>query len=90
MSGYRVRLRDFGGLAVPFRGMVAAFGGLTPPVLTLAFTLLFLCTTGAAGQSEYYRHTYFDNSITLDFYFYSAGSAEAPSTLKLVKNKLPV
>jgi hypothetical protein len=90
MSGYRVRLRDSGGLVVPFRGTVAAFGGLILPVLTLAFALLFLGTTGAAGQSEYYQHTYFDNSITSDFYFYSAGSAEAPSTLKLLKNKLPV
>ena len=57
MSGYRVRLQDFGGLVVPFRGTVAAFGGLMPPVLTLAFTLLFLGTAGAAGQSEYYRRT---------------------------------
>src|ERR1700730_7722665 len=58
------------------------------------FALLFVFSFGgtpkAEGQSEYYRHAYFDNSITPDFYFYSAGSAQAPSTLNLVNNKLPV
>jgi hypothetical protein len=42
------------------------------------------------GQAEYYRHELFDNSITRDSYFYSSGSAQAPSTLKLIDRGLPV
>jgi exo beta-1,2-glucooligosaccharide sophorohydrolase (non-reducing end) len=55
--------------------------------------LLFLLLTevaGAQGQGDYYRHEIFDNSLTPDSYFYSSGSAQAPSTLKLVGYRLPV
>jgi hypothetical protein len=34
------------------------------------------------GNTDYYRHTYFDNSLTSDFYFYSSGQASAPSSLE--------
>jgi hypothetical protein len=42
------------------------------------------------GNTDYYRHTYFDNSLTSDFYFYSSGQASAPSSLEQTNSKLPV
>jgi hypothetical protein len=53
-----------------------------------AMTLAF----GALGyaDTDYYRRTYFDNSLNTDAYYYSAGSASSPSTLELQNNKLPV
>jgi exo beta-1,2-glucooligosaccharide sophorohydrolase (non-reducing end) len=42
------------------------------------------------GNTDYYRHTYFDNSLTSDFYFYSSGQASAPSLLEQTNWKLPV
>jgi exo beta-1,2-glucooligosaccharide sophorohydrolase (non-reducing end) len=42
------------------------------------------------ANTEYYRHTFFDNSLTTDSYFYSSGSVSAPSSLKLQKDKLPI
>jgi exo beta-1,2-glucooligosaccharide sophorohydrolase (non-reducing end) len=49
--------------------------------------------TGASGSgadTEYYRHTFFDNSDTPDSYFYSVGEAVAPSNLELRDKKVPV
>ena len=50
-------------------------------------TLLF--PSLAHGNTDYYRHIYFDNSPTSDFYFYSSGQASAPSSLEQ-RNGLPV
>lgn len=50
---------------------------------------LFLCPASGA-DTEYYRHTFFDNSNTPDAYFYSAGKAAAPSILDLRDEKAPV
>jgi hypothetical protein len=50
-------------------------------------TLLF--PSLAHGNTDYYRHIYFDNSLTSDFYFYSSGQASAPSSLEQ-RNGLPV
>jgi hypothetical protein len=44
----------------------------------------------ASANSEYYRHTFFDNSLTSDFYFYSSGAAFAPSQLEQRNSRLPV
>jgi exo beta-1,2-glucooligosaccharide sophorohydrolase (non-reducing end) len=55
---------------------------------TLALALLFC--RAACADTEYYRHTFFDNSNTPDFYFYSEGKAVAPSTLDLRDQKAPV
>ena len=58
---------------------------------TLAVTLATLVLpVGATGQSEYYRHTFFDNGPRTDAYYYSAGKAVAPSTLETVGAKLPL
>jgi exo beta-1,2-glucooligosaccharide sophorohydrolase (non-reducing end) len=51
---------------------------------------LFLLASVAYGDTEYYRHVLFDNSLELDAYFYSEVKASAPSTLELDHDKLPV
>jgi hypothetical protein len=42
------------------------------------------------GQSVYFTRTFFDNSLTPNRYFHSDGKASAPSTLRLIGDKLPV
>jgi len=57
------------------------------------FTLLlgFLwCSAAARGNTEYYRHVVFDNSLTSDSYFYSNGKANGSSFLELKGQRLPV
>jgi hypothetical protein len=56
----------------------------------LLATLVLLAAPASYGNTEYYRHTFFDNSLTTDSYFYSSGHASAPSSLALQKGKLPV
>jgi exo beta-1,2-glucooligosaccharide sophorohydrolase (non-reducing end) len=51
---------------------------------------ILACGGLARGDTDYYRHTFFDNSITRDAYFYSHGRPSAPSALELVDEKLPV
>jgi exo beta-1,2-glucooligosaccharide sophorohydrolase (non-reducing end) len=48
------------------------------------------CASVARGDTNYYRHSFFDNSLTRDAYFYSLGKRSSPSTLELVDGKLPV
>ncbi|HJQ10428.1 MAG TPA: hypothetical protein VJ840_05285, partial [Gemmatimonadaceae bacterium] len=58
---------------------------------TLTVPALFLLLASAAhAQTEYYRHSVFDNSIERDFYFYSFAQATAPSTLEGKNWRLPV
>jgi hypothetical protein len=54
--------------------------------------LLWLLTlsSSATGDTEYYRHILFDNSLESDAYYYSAGKASSPSTLELERGRLPV
>jgi hypothetical protein len=47
-------------------------------------------SSSAAGDTEYYRHVLFDNSLDSHTYYYSAGKASSPSTLELNHEKLPV
>ena len=51
---------------------------------------LLILSPFAAGDTEYYRHILFDNSLESDAYFYSTGKASSPSTLELEHGKLPV
>jgi hypothetical protein len=51
---------------------------------------LLILSSSAAGDTEYYRHILFDNSLESDAYYYSAGKASPPSTLELDHGKLPV
>lgn len=52
--------------------------------------LALLLASAAQGQTEYYRHSVFDNSLERDFYYYSFAQATAPSTLEGNKSRLPV
>jgi len=56
--------------------------------LLLIFTLH--CPWIAFANDQYYRHTFFDNSLTRDFYFYSSASASPPSLVEEKGGKLPV
>jgi len=60
---------------------------LLSPVLFLA---ALLRPTAAFAGDEYYRHTFFDNSLTSDSYFYSSAKAFAPSQLEGKNSRLPV
>ena len=51
---------------------------------------MFVGAGVAHADTDYYRHQFFDNSITSDAYFYSAGKLSAPSSLLLINGKLPV
>jgi exo beta-1,2-glucooligosaccharide sophorohydrolase (non-reducing end) len=67
----------------------------TEGLLTLqagGLLILLACFAPAAwGDSAYYRHSFFDNSLTRDAYYYSSGKVSAPSTLALAGDgKLPV
>jgi len=44
----------------------------------------------AGADTAYYRHVFFDNSLTRDAYFYSSGKVSKPSALGLINGKLPV
>ena len=57
---------------------------------TLALATLLGFASAATADTEYYRHVFFDNSLTQDNYFYSSGSETSPSTLVLLHDKLPV
>ena len=64
-------------------------------LLSLLVSLLFcilacLFPALVRGNSDYYRHIYFDNSLNSDFYFYSSGQSSAPSTVEQKNWRLPV
>jgi exo beta-1,2-glucooligosaccharide sophorohydrolase (non-reducing end) len=52
--------------------------------------LTLVVAVSVRADTEYYRHVFFDNSLTPDSYFYSAGKATSPSLLTLLDSKLPV
>src|SRR5690349_9584498 len=63
------------------------------PANSLSLVLIvvaFFIPTVLFANSEYYRHTFFDNSLTSDTYFYSSTAAFAPSQLEQKNSKLPV
>jgi len=57
---------------------------------TFAAAAAFLFVAPVYGETDYYRHVFFDNSLTSDFYFYSSANASAPSTLVQKNSRLPV
>jgi len=63
---------------------------LSVPVRFPCLLWLLILSSSAAGDTEYYRHILFDNSLESDAYYYSAGKASPPSTLELDHGKLPV
>jgi len=56
----------------------------------MVLVVAFIIPTAVFANDEYYRHSFFDNSLTSDFYFYSSATAFAPSTLEQKDSKLPV
>ena len=58
--------------------------------LAAAFFAVLCLSQSASADTEYYRHTFFDNSNMPDSYFYSQGKAVAPSVLQLQGQRMPV
>src|ERR1039458_1988136 len=56
-------------------------------ILPLLFCLL--CSF-SHGSSDYYSHVIFDNSLTSDYFFYSAGRVSGQSFLEEKNHRLPV
>jgi len=52
--------------------------------------VLSICSTAASGNTEYYRHVIFDNSLTSDAYFYSSAIANGASFVEQSNSRLPV
>ena len=52
--------------------------------------ILVLISIPAWANTEYYRHTIFDNSLTSDAYYNSVGKANGGSFLELMGERLPV
>src|SRR5437899_6134442 len=59
-------------------------------VRLLLWVLVYLSSGAARADTEYYRHVVFDNSLTSDAYFYSAGTANGRSFLEQTNSRLPV
>ena len=91
MNRYSMKARqpfdDIGGSVV---GWTLGFWGLRPLILAGSLGMLFWVPSGALGDTRYYEHSFFDNSLMPDAYFYSSGKPSAPSTLELVHGHLPV
>ncbi|MBI3475723.1 MAG: hypothetical protein HY010_08320 [Acidobacteria bacterium] len=58
--------------------------------IVLATTLTLSLASVSYGNTDYYQHSFFDNSLTADVYFYSAGNFTGGSFLELKNRKLPV
>ena len=59
-------------------------------IVEVAILSCFGLGAAARGDTSYYQHSFFDNSLTADAYYYSSGKVSAPSTLALQNGKLPV
>lgn len=59
-------------------------------LLALVCVATWVLPAFAQENADYYRHTYFDNSLNPDFYFYSWGQASAPSSVEQRNGRLPV
>jgi exo beta-1,2-glucooligosaccharide sophorohydrolase (non-reducing end) len=60
------------------------------PLVLAGFAGLLCAASTLLGDTQYYEHSFFDNSLMPDAYFYSSGKPSAPSTLELVHDHLPV
>jgi exo beta-1,2-glucooligosaccharide sophorohydrolase (non-reducing end) len=59
-------------------------------LLALSFLHAALFAPRAAADTEYYRHIFFDNTLTRDSYFFTIVKVSEPSVLQNVNGKLPV
>src|SRR6195256_1530100 len=83
-------LNNYRGLAVTSGEQAARRPGHNLVAAVLLALAILACGAAARSDTNYYRHTFFDNSITRDAYFYSHGRPSAPSTLEVIDEKLPV
>jgi len=67
---------------------------IAPSVFVLSVCLILILSSlppqRVFADSNYYHHTFFDNSLTSDYYFYSGGQVSPPSRLQLDHGKLPI
>lgn len=66
---------------------------IAPSLLILSVCMvliLFGAQQRVFADSNYYHHTFFDNSLTSDYYLYSGGQVSPPSRLQLDHGKLPI
>jgi hypothetical protein len=59
-------------------------------ILIALVSLFSQMTCLAQATSSYYRHVFFDNSLTADSYFYSRAQTAGNSTLEGINGRLPV
>src|SRR5215813_6767098 len=59
-------------------------------VRCIFFLETLFCSITAVADTEYYRHTIFDNSLTPDTYFYSSAIANGHSFIEQNNSRLPV
>jgi len=59
-------------------------------VKALCLPQIYLVALALHAQTTYFQRVIFDNSLTPDTYFYSAGKVSAPSSLELNNGRLPV
>jgi exo beta-1,2-glucooligosaccharide sophorohydrolase (non-reducing end) len=52
--------------------------------------VLSICSTAASGNTGYYRHVIFGNSLTSDAYFYSSAIANGGSFVEQSDSRIPV
>jgi hypothetical protein len=60
------------------------------PSRLLLMAMLSFSAGSAQGNTEYYRHIIFDNSLTPDSYFYSSATANGASFVERINSRLPV
>jgi hypothetical protein len=68
-------------------GAAIGFGARNILILSIA---VLLHPTAANAASDYYRHVFFDNSLTSDDYFYGKGQSSGLSFLEQRNGRLPV
>lgn len=60
------------------------------PLLFLGCVCACIFSCLAQASTEYYRHVFFDNSLTSDTYFYSFGQSSPPSSVTQTNWRLPI
>jgi exo beta-1,2-glucooligosaccharide sophorohydrolase (non-reducing end) len=63
---------------------------ISEPFWRWFFGILLTWSTAASGNTEYYRHVIFDNSLTSDAYFYSSAIGNGASFVEQSNSRLPV
>lgn len=59
-------------------------------LLACSMGILVLGVTPARADQNYSQQVFFDNSLSPETWFYSMGKSNSPSTLNLIRGKLPI